>query len=72
MPAEHRPGLVSHETIYARIYAQPRGALKQGMIQALRQAKSGRGRRRTTVTARSFVPENQYIAYRPEVNRPGV
>ncbi|MDQ3287140.1 MAG: helix-turn-helix domain-containing protein [Pseudomonadota bacterium] len=38
---------ISHETIYAAIYAQPRGALKQGMIDALRQAKPGRGRRRT-------------------------
>jgi len=66
MPSEHCPGLVSHETIYAAIYAQPRGALKQGMIQSLRQAKSRRGVRRTTAAVRSFVPENQRIAYRPE------
>jgi len=66
MPAEHCPGLVSHETIYATIYAQPRGALKQGMIQSLRQAKTRRGRRRTTAAARSFVPEAQSIAHRPQ------
>jgi len=66
MPVEHCPGLVSHETIYAAIYAQPRGALKQGMIQSLRQAKPKRGVRRTTAAARGFVPENQRIAHRPE------
>jgi len=66
MPAEQRPGLVSHETIYAAIYAQPRGALKQGMIQSLRQAKARRGVRRSTAADRSFVPENQRIAHRPE------
>jgi len=66
MPSEHCPGRVSHETIYASIYAQPRGALKQGMIQSLRQAKSRRGVRRTTAATRSFVPEHQRIAYRPE------
>ncbi len=40
---------VSHETIYAAIYAQPRGRLKAAMIEALRQGKSSRGRRRTTL-----------------------
>jgi len=36
------------------------------MIQSLRQAKSKRGRRRTTATTCSFVPEAKRIAYRPE------
>ena len=40
---------VSHETIYAAIYAQPKGALKAAMVLALRQAKPARGFRRTTV-----------------------
>jgi len=66
MPADQRPGIVSHETIYAAIYAQPRGALKQGMVQALRQAKSKRGRRRTTAAQCSFVPEAKRIIHRPE------
>lgn len=66
MPDTERPGLVSHETIYATIYAQPRGALKQGMVAALRQAKPTRGRRRTTAAARSFVPEALRIRNRPE------
>ena len=67
MPESTRPGLVSHETIYAAIYAQPRGALKQEMVAALRQAKSARGRRRTTLaSAASFVPEALRICHRPE------
>lgn len=66
MPDTERPGLVSHETIYATIYAQPRGALKQDMVAALRQAKPVRGRRRTTAAARSFVPDALRIQNRPE------
>lgn len=34
-PSRH----VSHETIYAAIYAQPKGALRQEMIQALRPSQ---------------------------------
>ena len=36
---------ISHETIYAAIYAHPRGALKQGMVEALRQGKQNKGAR---------------------------
>ena len=62
-----RPGLVSHESIYAAIYAQPRGSLKKELIAALRQAKPSRGRRRTTAArAARFVPEQLRICYRPE------
>ena len=66
MPESIRPGLVSHETIYAAIYAQPRGGLKQAMVEALRQAKPARGLRRTTAAAKTFVPEELRIKYRPE------
>ena len=67
MPESKRPGLVSHETIYATIYAQPRGELKKALIEALRRAKPRRGTRRTTAAkARSFVPEELRIQHRPE------
>lgn len=66
MPEIERPGLISHETIYATVYAQPRGALKQDMVAALRQAKPARGRRRTTAATRSFVPDALRIQNRPE------
>ena len=57
---------VSHETIYAAIYAQPRGGLKTAMIEALRQAKPARGLRRTTLAGSSMVPESLRIIHRPE------
>jgi len=61
-PAFH----ISHETIYASIYAHPRGGLKQAMVQALRQAKPSRGNRRTTISQGGFVPEDLRIIHRPE------
>jgi len=57
---------VSHETIYAAIYAQPRGGLKAAMVDALRQAKPARGRRRTTLAGNAIVPESLRIVHRPE------
>ena len=57
---------VSHETIYAAIYAQPRGGLKAAMLAALRQAKPARGRRRTTLAGSAMVPESLRIIHRPE------
>ncbi len=36
MHPENPSACVSHETIYAAIYAQPRGGLKAAMIEALR------------------------------------
>ena len=61
-PARH----VSHETIYAAIYAHPRGSLKEAMVEALRQEKPSRGRRRTTAAKGGFVPEALRIVHRPE------
>ena len=57
---------VSHETIYAAIYAHPRGGLKQAMVEALRQEKPVRGVRRTTLAGGGFVPEALRIVHRPE------
>jgi IS30 family transposase len=57
---------VSPETIYAAIYAQPKGALKAAMVVALRQAKPARGLRRTTLSGGSMVPESLRIIHRPE------
>ena len=58
--------LISHETIYAAIYAQPRGGLKAEMIAALRQHKPSRGLRRTTLAGGSIAPESLRIIHRPE------
>ena len=57
---------ISHETIYAAIYAYPRGGLKQALVEALRQEKPARDRRRTTAARASFVPEELRIVHRPE------
>ena len=57
---------ISHETLYAAIYAQPRGGLKAEMIAALRQAKPARGLKRTTLAGGSIAPESLRIIHRPE------
>ncbi|MFC6840034.1 IS30 family transposase [Xanthomonas theicola] len=57
---------VSHETIYATIYAHPRGGLKKELVEALRQRRPSRGSRRTTAAKRSWVPEEPRIVHRPE------
>lgn len=57
---------ISHETIYAAIYAHPRGGLKQALVDALRQSKPARGNRRTTAAKRTWVPEALRIVHRPE------
>ncbi len=58
--------LISHETIYAAIYAQPRGGRHAEMIAALRQHKPARGLRRTTLSGGSIAPESLRIIHRPE------
>jgi len=58
---------VSHETIYAAIYAHPKGSLRQEMIEMLRQQRSQRGpRRRRTPAGSAMVPEDLCIRHRPE------
>ena len=66
MHPEDPTRLISHETIYAAIYAQPRGGLKAEMLAALRQAKPARGRSRTTLPGGSIAPESLRIIHRPE------
>ena len=61
--------LISHETIYAAIYAQPRGGLKAEMIAALRQHKPVRGLRRTTLAGGSIAPESLRIIHHPKRSR---
>jgi IS30 family transposase len=69
MHPDDRASRVSHETIYAMIYAQPRGWLKAAMIDALRQGKVrrgvGRGIGRRPGGGSSIVPETLKIAHRP-------
>lgn len=59
---------VSHETIYASIYAHPRGELKKQMVQSLRRAKSKRGPRGSKSSNYSSlkIEEHQLINQRPE------
>ena len=66
MQPEDPTRLISHEAIYAAIYAQPRGGLKAEMLAALRQAKPARGLRRTTLPGGSIAPESLRIIHRPE------
>lgn len=66
MEPDNPSARVSHETIYAAIYAQPRGGLKAAMIEALRQAKPTRGLKRTTLAGSAMVPESLRIIHRPE------
>jgi len=57
---------VSHEPIYASIYAHPRGGLKKELEEVLGQSKSTRCLRRTTVAKQTWVPEQLRIVHRPE------
>lgn len=62
---------VSHETIYAHIYAHPKGELKKLLVSSLRQSKTKRSQRGSATTSYSslkIAPE-QYISERPkEIN----
>lgn len=58
---------ISHETIYAAIYAQPRGYLRTALIAALRQARKKRRPRSQGMDRRGGWPDMTPIAARPEV-----
>ena len=59
---------VSTETIYAHIYAYPKGELKKILVQSLRRSKSKRGPRGTKESCYSSlkIESAQYIANRPK------
>ncbi len=56
---------VSHETIYAMIYAQPRGGLRTELIAALRQGRSTRRPRSGGKDRRGQIPDLRPISERP-------
>jgi transposase, IS30 family len=70
MHPDDRLARVSHETIYAMIYAQARGGLKAALVEALRQGKHRRGRGRGIGRkpggGSAIVPESLRILHRPE------
>ena len=56
---------VSHETIYAMIYAHPRGELRRELIAALRQGRSTRRPRSGGKDRRGQIPDLRPISERP-------
>jgi IS30 family transposase len=56
---------VSHETIYAAIYAQPRGALRTELVKALRKSRAGRLPRARGKSRYTAVQNAVSIALRP-------
>ena len=67
MDEETRLGTVSHETIYAALYALPRGELRKELLSALRQGRQNRRPRSRGADRRcGFVTDDIRIAERPE------
>lgn len=56
---------ISHETIYATIYAQPRGELRRDLIAALRQSRNTRKPRSKGTDRRGQIPDLKPISERP-------
>lgn len=56
---------VSHETIYATIYATPRGELRKDLIRCLRQGHDGRRKRSQGEDRRGRLPDMVSIHERP-------
>ena len=67
---EHRRGRVSHETIYQAIYLHPRGALRQALINCLRQGHARRLPRTRGKDRRSQIPDMKSIHTRPDEVQP--
>ena len=56
---------VSHQTIYAALYARPKGELRQELIESLRQGKQSRRPRRRGNDRRGQIPHMASIHDRP-------
>ena len=57
--------VLSHETIYAAIYAQPRGELRTSLVKALRQSRGGRINRARGKSRFSAIQDAISISMRP-------
>lgn len=66
-PGSHldHPAYVSHETIYAAIYAMPKRTLRQDLVSQLCRSKSGRRPRRKATSRSTRVPDMTPISLRP-------
>ena len=66
MGPEDRRMRACHETIYAALYALPRGDLRRELLECLRQGRQKRRPRSRGTDRRGFVPDELRIAERPE------
>ncbi len=66
MSGENSDGRLSHETIYASIYALPRAALRTALIKALRQSHKTRKPRARGKDRRGQIPDLRPISERPQ------
>ena len=66
MEPEDAGGRACHETIYAALYAVPRGELRRELLACLRQGRQKRRPRSRGADRRGFVTDDVKIAARPE------
>jgi IS30 family transposase len=57
---------ISHETIYAYLYAMPRGTLKKELLECLRQKRGYRKKRTFLKEKRGVIANMELIDFRPE------
>lgn len=57
---------ISHETIYAYLYAMPRGILKKELLECLRQKRGYRKKRTFLKEKRGVIADMELIDFRPE------
>lgn len=66
MISKDSPYSISHETIYASIYALPRGELRKELIACLTRGRSSRKSRSRRVDKYSSIPDLRPISERPQ------